>query len=347
MTRSNGFIYALQESHLPGVIICVILFVLSAFSWTVMVSKFLMIRRATRQTRLFLDRFRRSRSPLDAYCDDEPYEDAPLFWVYRAGCRELAFQLLGSSQVDETLGARLQRADKISESQMETVANSMDRAVGEVALRLESQMTLLATVVSGAPFLGLLGTVWGVMETFSGIAGAGPGATASLQSMAPGVSAALVTTVIALLVAIPAKFGYNFLVNNIRSIIVRMDNFAAELVSSCHRHYVDHGRRFEALPSITAMGAGTRLAESSATGATPDPSSKTPEAPAPFAKSKPAKPAFAVAAPDADRADLLPGLESAAPNPAPVATSKANLQPAVGRGRQPAAGPGGVAGKVS
>ncbi len=265
MDRSNGFIYALQESHLPGIVVCVILVLLSAFSWTVMVTKFLMINRAKRQTLDFLDVFHHSRTPLDPFAESIAYEGSPIYWIYRAGSRELTFQLLGSSQVDESLKARLQRADKISESQMDTVSNAMERAVGEVSLRLENQMTLLATAVSGAPFLGLLGTVWGVMETFSGIASAG--GSASLQSMAPGVSAALVTTVIALLVAIPAMFGYNFLINSIKAMIVRMDNYAAELGSAFHRHYVDHGRRFEALPSMTAMGAGNPATESA--GSTP------------------------------------------------------------------------------
>lgn len=255
MASTNGFIYALQESHLPGIIICAFLLVISAFSWTVMVSKFLTVNRARRQTRLFLDRFRRSRTPLDTYCDDETFDGSPIYSIYLAGSRELTFQLLGSSQVDATLGARLQRTGKLSGSQMDNVAGAMDRAVGEVALRLEGQMTLLATVVSGAPFLGLLGTVWGVMETFSGIASAGAGSGASIQSMAPGVSAALVTTVIGLLVAIPAMFGYNFLITSIRAMVVRMDNFAAEMTSAVHRYYADHAHRTAPLPDPDRTGA--------------------------------------------------------------------------------------------
>jgi biopolymer transport protein TolQ len=120
---------------------------------------------------------------------------------------------------------------------MRVVASAMERAVGESALRLESQMILLATAVSGAPFLGLLGTVWGVMDTFSGVALAG---SANLQAMAPGVSGALITTVTGLLVAIPAMFGYNFLVTSIRSLIVQNDNFAAELSSEFEHKYVNH-----------------------------------------------------------------------------------------------------------
>jgi biopolymer transport protein ExbB/TolQ len=98
-------------------------------------------------------------------------------------------------------------------------------------------MIILATAVSGAPFIGLLGTVWGVMETFADVAKAG---SASLAAMAPGVSAALITTVTGLLVAIPAMFGYNYLVTTVRGMIVGLDNFAAELTSAFEHRYVSH-----------------------------------------------------------------------------------------------------------
>jgi biopolymer transport protein ExbB/TolQ len=152
----------------------------------------------------------------------------------------MAFQLLGSPEVDETFRARLGNADKISPAQMGAVRAAMERAVGETALDLESQMILLATAVSGSPFLGLLGTVWGVMDAFTGVAEAG---SPSLTSMAPGVSGALITTVTALCVAIPAMFGYNFLVTSIRAVVVEMDNFAAELASEFEHKYVDHNTR--------------------------------------------------------------------------------------------------------
>jgi len=105
---------------------------------------------------------------------------------------------------------------------------------------IESARILLATAVSGSPFLGLLGTVWGVMDAFTGVAEAG---SPNLVAMAPGVSGALITTVTALCVAIPAMFGYNFLVTSIRGIIVKMDNFAAALGSVLEHKYVDHGSR--------------------------------------------------------------------------------------------------------
>ncbi len=205
-----------------------------------MATKFRVIRFAQRQRERFLDQFRADRQPLRLFTDRARFEGAPVFAVYKAGCRELAFQLLGSEDVDETFRGRLDSAPKISSSQMRVVTTAMERAVGETALRMESQMILLATAVSGAPFLGLLGTVWGVMETFGDVATSG---SANLAAMAPGVSAALITTVTGLLVAIPAMFGYNFLVTTLRGMVVELDNFAAELASEFEHKYVDHGER--------------------------------------------------------------------------------------------------------
>jgi biopolymer transport protein ExbB/TolQ len=237
---SGGLVFAFQNSTLPGRIILVTLFFASIFSWSVMVTKFRLVRHAQRRREQFLELFRTDRQPLRIYTDRVRFEGAPVFTVYKAGCKELTFQLLGSAEVDETFRARLDIAQRISPAQMRVVTSAMERAVGETALRLESQMILLATAVSGAPFLGLLGTVWGVMETFSDVATAG---SANLAAMAPGVSAALITTVTGLLVAIPAMFGYNYLVTTIRAMIVELDNFAAELASEFEHKYVDHGER--------------------------------------------------------------------------------------------------------
>jgi biopolymer transport protein ExbB/TolQ len=235
----SGLVFAFQKSTLPGKTILLCLFVASIFSWTVMVTKYRALRLAKRQRDHFLRNFREERQPLKLYTERIRFDGTPIFSVYRAGCRELTYQLLGSAEVDETFRARLEIAQPISASQMRVVTSAMERAVGESALRLESQMIVLATAVSGAPFLGLLGTVWGVMETFGDVAAAG---SANLTAMAPGVSAALITTVTGLLVAIPAMFGYNYLVTTVRAMVVQLDNFAAELASEFEHRFVDHKR---------------------------------------------------------------------------------------------------------
>lgn len=233
-----GILYAFQHSNLAGKSVIICLVVGSIFSWSVMVSKIAMIIRARRETRRFLRRFRTARKPLAIYQNKEIYADSPAYSVYLAGCRELTFHLLGTTEIDETFSMRVAEADKISPVAMNAVRSALEREVGELALRLEDRMTVLATAVSGAPFLGLLGTVWGVMDTFAAIAAEG---SASLTTMAPGVSGALITTVTGLLVAIPAMFGYNFLVVTIRGMIVELDNFAGELAASFDHQYLDTG----------------------------------------------------------------------------------------------------------
>lgn len=234
---SNGFVYALLESTLPGKVVLFLLFVASIFSWSVMITRFRVLQLAKKRRQSFLERFRADRQPLNLYTEKARFDGTPIFSVYRAGCRELTYQLLGSAEVDETFKARLENARRISPAQMRVVSTAMERAVGEAALRLESTMIVLATAVSGAPFLGLLGTVWGVMDTFADVAKAG---SANLAAMAPGVSAALITTVIGLLVAIPAMFGYNYLVTTVRAMIIELDNFAAELSSEFEHKFVEH-----------------------------------------------------------------------------------------------------------
>ena len=239
LANSGGLLYAYEQSTLPGKLVLLALFSASILSWTVMVTKFRVLRRARDRRDEFLSAFRSDRQPLSLYQSGARFAGTPVFAVYQAGCQELCFQMLGSTEVDETFAGRLETAPKITPAQMRMVETAMERAVGESALKLESQMVLLSTAVSGAPFLGLLGTVWGVMETFGDVALAGK---ATLTAMAPGVSAALITTVTGLLVAIPAMFGYNWLITTLRGVVVELDNYTAELASAFEHRYVDHER---------------------------------------------------------------------------------------------------------
>jgi biopolymer transport protein ExbB/TolQ len=236
---SGGIVYAWNVSNVAGKAIIILLVLASVFSWSVMVTKFLFIRQARKENARFLRRFRDSRHPLEIYEKGLRFGPSPIAAVYTSGSRELSFHLLGSSVVDETYSSRLSDAPKIDATSMSSVRSALERAVGEESLKLEANLILLATAVSGAPFLGLLGTVWGVMDAFSGVAIAGK---ANLAALAPGVSGALITTVAGLLVAIPAMFGYNYLITTLKGMMVEMENFAAECASDFeHKHLA---RRF-------------------------------------------------------------------------------------------------------
>src|SRR5215210_3015433 len=194
MLASGGLVFAFNHATVAGKLILLLLAIGSIFSWSIMPTKLRVIRYAQKQNARFLAGFRQDRQPLRLFEKNARFPGSPVFNVYRAGCEEMAFQLLGSPEVDETFRARLGTAEKISPAQMGAVTAAMERAVGETALQLESQMILLATAVSGSPFIGLLGTVWGVMDAFTGVAEAG---SPNLTAMAPGVSGALITTVTA------------------------------------------------------------------------------------------------------------------------------------------------------
>jgi biopolymer transport protein TolQ len=109
---------------------------------------------------------------------------------------------------------------------LEHAENALQRALARQTLRYEANMIFLASIVSGAPFLGLLGTVWGVMDAFSAVS---VQQTASIQTLAPGVSAALLTTISGLLVAIPCLFGYNMLFAMTKRLITELENYASSL----------------------------------------------------------------------------------------------------------------------
>jgi len=207
-------------------IIIVILGVFSVFAWSTMAAKALQMRRAKKLNHHFEIEFRQQKGTLQMYERRLPVEGCPLFSVYQDGCTELDTRLQNADGTRKT---------ELSIKSMEHIKRSMEGAVARESLRLESGLILLAIAVSGGPFLGLLGTVWGVMDTFGGVA---VKQKADLAAMAPGVSAALITTVAGLLVAIPSMFGYNWLVHTLRVLTVELDNFAQALASRMETEFL-------------------------------------------------------------------------------------------------------------
>jgi biopolymer transport protein TolQ len=119
-----------------------------------------------------------------------------------------------------------ERGIENSRARLEHAENALQRAIARQTLRYEANMIFLASIVSGAPFIGLLGTVWGVMEAFSSVA---TQQTAGIQQLAPGVSGAMLATIAGLVVAIPSVFGYNLLLGHTRRMITELENFASSL----------------------------------------------------------------------------------------------------------------------
>ena len=222
----SELLYVWHKATPEGKAIIITLVIFSIFAWSVMASKAMQMRRAKRLNHYFDAEFRTQKNVMDIFDRRVQVPDCPLFMVYHEGCQEL------NSRLKSGHGERKRFA---SLKTMEHVKRTLERTVAQQSLKLESGLILLAIAVSGAPFLGLLGTVWGVMSAFSYVAMKGK---ADLATMAPGVAAALVTTVAGLLVAIPSMFGYNWLVHNLRVMTVELDNFAQELVSKIETEFL-------------------------------------------------------------------------------------------------------------
>lgn len=235
MLPTADVLYAFRESTFSGKLIVMLLFLGSIVAWSIMITKFIELRRARGSSDLFLQGFRKEDNPIGLFLKRQTYLGSPLCRVYEAGCLGLGGEFdVGSHSTDSLTNQAGSQSTRLDRFQLSAVDGVVERTVADQALLLEQNMGWLATAVSSAPFLGLLGTVWGVMDAFGGMAVKG---SATLSAVAPGISAALLTTVVGLLVALPSAIGYNLLTNQIRSLTVKMDNFAQEFEAAVRRVY--------------------------------------------------------------------------------------------------------------
>jgi biopolymer transport protein ExbB len=203
------------------IVILGVMFVVAAW---VMVSKTLFVTRADGDNQRFLDRFRAAEDNLLALgADASAHARSPLFRLYQAGVRELTKRKVGEAGSAPLSGASL-----------DAVKAAVDADMVRETHRLNAQMVLLTIAISGGPFLGLLGTVVGVMITFAAIAAAGD---VNVNAIAPGIAAALLATVAGLAVAIPALFGYNWLASRIKNVSADMQIFVDEFVTRVAERY--------------------------------------------------------------------------------------------------------------
>jgi biopolymer transport protein TolQ len=271
MFAANAAVFAIKNATVEGQVTVVVLLLLSLFSWTIILSKFRQLLIARAATKKFLAAYSATRDPLDIQRKSEEFDGAPAYQLYIRGADELVYQLKNnpvevsgrSKPVAANLppGVAEEHTDflakvnvtKISTASFDAVKVTLEEAAGAEAMGLEKGMIVLSTAVAGGPFIGLLGTVWGVMSTFASIA---ENNSASLTTMAPGVAAALVATVTGLLVAIPAMFAYNFMVTTIRAITQELDGFATRYATQIEHVYVDNRPLAEEIKSANEALAG-------------------------------------------------------------------------------------------
>jgi len=223
-----------------GQVITAGLGVFSLVAWTIMFGKFNELNKLRSLNGAFEARLRDQREVLDLPESFRNMRSIPYADLF-ADAIEAYWRAasIGRERGADSTRARLEHAE-----------NALQRALARQTLRYESSMIFLASIVSGAPFLGLLGTVWGVMEAFNAVS---MQQSASIQTLAPGVSAALLTTISGLIVAIPSLFGYNILLAKTKLMVTELENYASSLADRIElemklREPVESG------PVVTAPG---------------------------------------------------------------------------------------------
>jgi biopolymer transport protein TolQ len=248
---AGGILYIFGQADLPGKVIVVILCLGSAFTWTVMLTKWQQLRRARRTGASFLAQFRHEPDPLHLFINNYEMTDCPLYNIYRLGAEEVSAQFGNGHSPRKVSGgykvfggggtttlAAVDSEVGVAERtivNLDTLRGALGRAIDTEVMNLESQVSILSTAVTGGPFLGLLGSSWGVMSVFAAI---GEYGTVRLGAVAPGISAALLATVVGLLVAVPSLFAYNWLAQRIRHSTMEMESFAEEFASAIEHNYV-------------------------------------------------------------------------------------------------------------
>ena len=207
--------------------VLLILLILSVVSWTIIFIKFRYYRKIKKENEAFDSDYQRSSKLSDVLPAAKKYSSSTTAEVFRVGYTEL-------TKVNR-LSKDATRGEDISLTSLDNVERALNRASGTQMTKLESTLGFLATTGSASPFIGLFGTVWGIMETFKAIGARG---SATLAVVAPGISEALIATAAGLAAAIPAVIFYNYFLNKSKTMVQEMDNFADEFLNIVERYLI-------------------------------------------------------------------------------------------------------------
>ncbi len=210
----------IKGAHLVPQVVIAIIAIFSLLSWAVIFSKWNTFRRARSSNRAFLRAFRKAGGLEAVSVASEQFRSSPLVGVFDFGYGEVVRQMKARGAVTNKLA----------------LERNLQLGISEEVAKLERNMSLLATTAGVSPFIGLFGTVWGIMDAFSSLANAG---SASLRAVAPGISEALITTALGLAAAIPAYIFYNLFGSAVREFGARMDDFSLEFVNLTERTFED------------------------------------------------------------------------------------------------------------
>ncbi len=214
-----------------GWVVRVVLLILVGFSvgcWGIAFTKGLEMRRARRESEKFTDIFWDAKNLATIHAASVDLKESPVAHVFRGGYQEL-------QRLTKAKRGTPGEEDSVELGGIENVTRAMTRVRTQEVTRLERGLTFLATTASTAPFIGLFGTVWGIMTAFLGLSAT---ATSSIQAVAPGIAEALIATAVGLAAAIPAVVMHNRFARLVRVLTAEMDTFASEFLNIAERHFL-------------------------------------------------------------------------------------------------------------
>lgn len=223
-----------RETGPTAKVVLGILLLFSFISWVIIFAKFLRLRTVSRQSERFVAFFRKSKRFSEVNTITSQLTDTPLTTLFKAGYAELDAQVKANRPDDPAVTVSGSGAGRLLIKNISGVERALERAIGVEVSRLTKHMTFLATTASACPFIGLFGTVWGIMQSFRAIGTTG---STSIVAVAPGISEALVNTAAGLAAAIPALIFYNYFMGRIRQQRAGMEDFALEFINLAERNF--------------------------------------------------------------------------------------------------------------
>jgi len=210
--------------------VLLLLLFFSVVSWAIILMKYRVIKRSRRENDMFLDRYMKINKLSEVFPESKKFRHSQLAEVFRAGYTELVkiagIRREALSDADSEISLEMRGLDNVE--------RALNRACDSEMTKLESSLGFLATTGSSCPFIGLFGTVWGIMNAFKGI---GVKGSATLAVVAPGISEALIATAAGLAAAIPAVIFYNYYTNQVKTMGVETDSFSSEFLNIVERYY--------------------------------------------------------------------------------------------------------------
>lgn len=221
-----------------GVVVQIVLFILLAFSvvsWAIIMMKFVAFRRIKAENNAFLDIYLKGQRLADIFSSTKNLKNSTLAEIFRSGYSELA-KISQQPRDTQTAKGNPQNPESTALLKgLDNVERAISQAIGSETSKLETLLGFLATTGNACPFIGLFGTVWGIMDTFKGI---GIRGSATLAVVAPGISEALIATAAGLAAAIPAVIFYNYYLSKIRALNQEMESFGTDLINVIQRNFL-------------------------------------------------------------------------------------------------------------